>query len=141
MGQYSERFFLLEALYLTLMLAGEEPRSRRSVHTLHMDPIHLDLSKEFYFSNGFVITGFRFCGQRVPKMLKQRRNSADNRAGKLKELIISFLNLQYKRVGIFIHFSVFHYAILNMHYLSHNCTFKIVICILKISTYHYISTT
>ena len=74
-------------------------------------------------------------------IFKQRRNSADNRAGKLKELIISFLNLQYKRVGIFIHFSVFHYAILNMHYLSHNCTFKIVICILKISTYHYISTT
>ena len=35
----------MEARYLTLTLAGEEQRSWRSVHALHLGPNHLHLSK------------------------------------------------------------------------------------------------
>ena len=48
MGQSSKSSVTLGAVWRTLTLAGEELRSRRSVHILHLGPNHLHLSKVLY---------------------------------------------------------------------------------------------
>ena len=48
MSQSSKSSVTLSAVWRTLTLAGEEPRSRRSVHILHLGPNHLHLSEVLF---------------------------------------------------------------------------------------------
>ena len=54
-GSILWKTLLIEARFLTLSLAGEVLRSRRTVITLHMDSIQLDLSEVLRIFNGFVM--------------------------------------------------------------------------------------
>ena len=61
MSQSSKSSVTLGAVWWTLTLAGEEPRSRRSLHILHLGPNHLHLSTVLFIICAFFNYNVWFC--------------------------------------------------------------------------------